>query len=389
MIIHEPETQLEDDRVTLISRIEMSDSGLDVPDELFFQYDVAYASWIGSRTDPFLSSLLLVAMQYGEDLHVRGSVSARLLLGLEEYQRTFHCWFPWRFGPVSVRVDREVASEPLREGARACAFSGGIDSFYTLWSHLPATDPNPLSRVSHLLFVHGFDVPLANQRAYETAREAFLPMAKSVDVELIAARTNAQDFAPRFNWGVFHGAPLAGCAQALASGLQRFYVPASHTYNDLVPWGSDPRVDHLLSTESLEVVHDGASATRVAKTTALVGWPAPRGLLRVCSPRADGELRNCCRCEKCLRTMLALEMLGELGHHPTFPLAVERRAVRACRYRNASDFCFAYEMIDYARENRRWDVVLDTAVAVVKSRLLLLARGVKTWCVRLAKRIRS
>ena len=62
--------------------------------------------------------------------------------------------------------------------------------------------------------------------------------------------------------------------------------PASHTYNDLVPWGSDPRVDHLLSSETLQVVHDGAAATRIAKTEAIARWPATYGRLRVCVPAA-------------------------------------------------------------------------------------------------------
>lgn len=381
--------ELADDRVTLRSRIERSDPGPEIPTELFFQYPAAFASWVSTRTDPFLTSLILVAMQYGEDIDVRGTVSARLLLGLAEYQRVFCCWFPWRFHPIDIRIDREETSEPVRDGANACAFSGGVDSFYTLWSHLSANDPNPRTRATHLLFIHGFDVPLARQDTYETAREAFLPMAERVGVELIAARTNAQEFAPPFNWGVFHGAPLCGSAQALAAGLQRFYVPASHTYNDLIPWGSDPRVDHLLSTESLEIVHDGASASRIDKTTAIAGWREPRGLLRVCSPQPGGRLLNCCRCEKCLRTMLALEMLGELDVHPTFPLPIERRAVRRCRYRTASDFCFAYEMIDYARGKRRWDVVVDIAIAVAMSRLILLARATKSRLVRLREWLRS
>ncbi len=389
MIIHEPEIKLANDLVTVASRIEIGGSTPKVPDELVFEYPAKFASWIGQRTDPFLTSLLLVAMQYGQDIAVRGTVSSRLLLGLAEYQRAFHRWFPWRFSPVAIRVHREAESDPVSGGARVCAFSGGVDSFYSLWSHLPANDPNPHSRISHLLFVHGFDVPLANGTTYETARDAFRPMAERVGVELIAARTNAQEFVPPRNWGVFHGAPLVGSAQALGGAVRRFYVPASHTYSDLIPWGSDPRVDHLLSTESLEIVHDGASATRIDKTTAIAPWPETRGLLRVCSPQPNGRLVNCCRCEKCLRTMLALDMLGELDVQPTFPLPIDRRAVRACRYRNASDFCFAYEMIAYAREHRRWDVVLDTATAVAKSRLTLFAHGAKSRAIRLWHKVRA
>jgi len=155
-----------------------------------------------------------------------------------------------------------------------------------------------------------------------------------------------------------------------------------------VPWGSDPRIDHLLSTDDLEVVHDGASATRIAKTAAIAPWTETRGLLRVCSPRPDGRLVNCCQCEKCLRTMVALDMLGELDHHTTFPLPIERRAVRACRYRNASDFCFAHETIAYAREEGRRDVVFDLLCAVATSRAALLAARGRSVLRRLRSRLR-
>lgn len=373
MIIHEPEVRRHDEIVTLVARVETAKPQYAMPQHLSFTFPAELRGWLVDRADPFLTALVLVAMQHGEEIDVRGRASSRLVLGLDEYQRAFACWFPWRFRRVGMRVAGEDEPAPLVGGATACAFSGGVDSFFTLWSHLPGNDPSVRSRVSHALFVHGFDIVLEKQAAFDVAALAYREMGERIGVRLVTARTNAQSFVPRGNWGVFHGSPLSAVAQALGRGLRRFCVPASHTYDDLMPWGSDPRVDHLLSTDTLEVVHDGASVSRVAKTAAIATWPEVRGRLRVCAPRADGELVNCCRCEKCLRTMLALDMLGELSRHSSFPLPVDRRAVRACRLRGRSELSFSRELIAHARSVGRWDVVCDLAWVEAASRLGMLA----------------
>jgi len=387
MILFEPEVREAGGRVVLAARVEMAQPR-DVPQDLIFEFPAQVRSWLTERSDPFVTALLLVAMQHREAIEVRGRVSARLLLGLDEYQRAFQSWFPWRFQRVDVRVAGE--DDPVRStsGAVACAFSGGVDSFYTLWSHVPASDGNARSRLSHALFVHGFDIPLANRAAFDAAALAYRGMGEGLGVELIGASCNAQAFVPPLNWGVFHGAPLVATALALGAGLCRFYVPSSHTYLDTFPWGSDPRVDHLLSTETLDVVHDGASASRIAKTAAIAAWPPTHGRLRVCSPRADGQLLNCCACEKCVRTMVTLDLLGELGHHASFPLPLDRRRLRACRYRGPNQFSFPRDIAAQARELERWDVVRDVAWAVAVSRAQLFAHRVKVKLIRLARRLR-
>ena len=50
--------------------------------------------------------------------------------------------------------------------------------------------------------------------------------------------------------------------------------------------------------------------------------------LRVCW-KNYGRRDNCCRCEKCLRTMLMLDLLGKLGPFEAFPLR-QQLFRRAC-----------------------------------------------------------
>ena len=49
---------------------------------------------------------------------------------------------------------------------------------------------------------------------------------------------------------------------------------SSEPYQALVsPWGAHPLTDRLLSSNSFEIIHDGADFTRTQKTAQLCEWP--------------------------------------------------------------------------------------------------------------------
>ena len=77
-------------------------------------------------------------------------------------------------------------------------------------------------------------------------------------------------------------------------------------------------LDPLWSSESLRVVHDGGAVTRIDKVRHLADNPVALDTLRVCAV-PDRATYNCCRCEKCLRTMVALEIAGVLSRSRAFP----------------------------------------------------------------------
>ena len=382
MIIFEPYTRTTDNgTIEVRARVESRIPPKDGSEELVFEYPARYADWVSRRADGFVAALVLRAMEAREEIEVRAPISAQFTRGLAAYQRVFAAWFPHRLVPVEVRAPMERAQRE-HAGAAVTAFSGGVDSFYTLWSHVAENESNEASRITHALFVHGFDLPLAQRAAYDTARTHYADCMTGLGVDLITASTNVQAFVPRKDWGLFHGAAMIGAALVLGRGVRRFYVPASHTYGHLMPWGSDPRVDPLLSTEALEVVHDGAEVTRVHKTAVIGRWPPTFGRLRVCVS-ADPSVPNCCRCEKCVRTMTTLELFGLLARHTSFPRPLRRSDLRACRYKNRSDLTFHREIFGAALAQRRWDVAMDIAVAIALNLPAMGRRVVSTKVRRL------
>jgi len=144
----------------------------------------------------------------------------------------------------------------------------------------------------------------------------------------VEVETNLRAFSNQHvHWELFHGAALGSVALLLQKTFRRIYVPSTLSYRQLIPWGSHPLVDPLWSTESIELVHDGAEASRFQKMERIASSDAALRWLRVCW-RSPDDGYNCGRCTKCMRTMAELEGLGVLSRSKTFPPKVNRRHLR-------------------------------------------------------------
>jgi hypothetical protein len=278
------------------------------------------------RGDPFLALTLLPAMLQSRSIVVDSAapVSPTLISGIDRIQDVFSCWYG-ALAKVAIRAEVAPAARPTK--GVASFFSGGVDGLYTLWKH-----PR---EISHLVFVHGLDIELDDR---ERGREVLAEnsrFARRVDKTLVPIETNVRSFvrSQGLTWDVAHGAALAAFAHLL--DFSTMFVAASHTYAELLPWGSHPLTDPLWSSEAVALVHDGAEASRSDKLRALASWPEALEILRVCwQPGAY----NCGRCEKCLRTMVTLRLLGL--HAPRVPPLECAEAVSAVEIASESQATF-------------------------------------------------
>jgi hypothetical protein len=136
-------------------------------------------------------------------------------------------------------------------------------------------------------------------------------------------------------------------------------------------------LDHLLGTDSMQIIHDGASASRVAKTIAIANWPVAHSRLRVCFRGASYNsqrqvFENCGHCEKCLRTMIPLDIVGQRSKFTTFACELSMKNIRRIRYLSASSRAFTLENIRLAIGAKRWDLVAVLVYVVLRGKLLAL-----------------
>jgi hypothetical protein len=107
--------------------------------------------------------------------------------------------------------------------------------------------------------------------------------------------------------------------------------------------GSSALVDHLWSTERLEIVHDLAELNRVEKAEYVAPFEVAQRNLRVCWNNAAGEY-NCGLCHKCETMQLILASLGVLDRFPVFEVPLTYDHVRGMDFaddvlRERATFC--------------------------------------------------
>ncbi|MBW2977311.1 hypothetical protein KY331_00545 [Candidatus Woesearchaeota archaeon] len=360
MIIHKPKIKKEDGRICVSSFIEV-ESDESLSDTLWFKFPEDHEKFVSDNSNGFVVAMLPLAMSLGEDIKVKGRMSSKLAYGLKQYQGYFNFWFPDNLKIVNIICDDFESENKIDVKGVVCSFSGGVDSFYTLYSHLPENEKDIRHQISHCLFVHGFDIPLNDKKSYDLAKNSYEKLANKLKIKLISTSTNIRDLLDKkISWEITHGAALASVALTLSNLISRFYIASSRS---IIAWGSNPITDSLLSTEKLEFLNYRSYETRINKTRMIAHYPETYDNLRVCWERPDG-LKNCCRCEKCIRTMVTLELMGVLSKYKTFPKPLTREKVKNWPLKKENEIRFAKEIQEYALRKGRKDLEKDILIAI-------------------------
>lgn len=321
MIIHQPELLKKNGQTVLYSRIEMRQRPENFPEHAWYRVPDQFAEHLSMHSDAFLIPGLLAGMYFKEDIEVRGTISPRLAYHLEEYQKLLF----YRNSKVVTPVQIKYAQlKPLQAKPRGVGstFSGGVDSFYTLWEHLPMNQPIPEFQVTHALFIFGFDIIKKNKQKYTALHTRFSDVLRNLNIELIPLETNINSIIiSRMFFPHFYGPILIGTAHVFGKLFNKFYIPNSNDFWQNLNWtsSSNPGSDPLLSSDTMEIIHHGVVTRRVEKVEALSDWEPFQKNLRVCSQQqVSGQVLNCGRCEKCVRTMIPIYALRKMDQFTTF-----------------------------------------------------------------------
>lgn len=285
--------------------------------ELYFEFPIAFESFVSRSADAFAVAMLIPAMLRGEPLHISPPVSPRLLFQLPRIRDIVRTWHPamTRSDIHATAGDVDPAALPNRA---ATFFSGGVDSFYTLLKFLgPESLPAPLT---HMFFMRGLEKPLDFLRGVEASEALVQQIAAAAGVQCIVGESNLRTHFDADWLYLYCGSGLAATALGLAGGFSHVCIPSTHSYRNPVVIGTTPLVDERFSNERVQIVHDGSELGRPDKLARILEWDRDLVLthLRVCVMNFGG-VHNCCACHKCVRTMVALRALGLLEQAPTFP----------------------------------------------------------------------
>ena len=342
-------------------------------DECFYSVPAKYADFADTESSNcFLVGMLYPAMRYGEDIHVEGTVSARLLYNLNEYLVPLMSICDERL--KRIKVTAEATDDKGARDAKAVGtgFSGGIDSFATICEHFARPEPEGF-KLTHLFFfnVGAHGIPKkpgdmeAIERQFRARYEKFKGFPEEAGLPFVPVDSNVHQFHP---WGHLEVATFAtvSAVMFLQRGIRRYYLASSgHTYRQLWKFlGDGGRPDAIervnmmllpwLSTESLDLVDDGNLYDRSQKTVLVAGYPPAAKYLNVCYGH-DTLDTNCSVCPKCSRTLLTLDILGKLDDFagvfdiPRYKREVRRRLIAETIVGEGKNL-FAKHQMDLARE---------------------------------------
>jgi hypothetical protein len=303
---------------------ELAWSGSPRQETLFYEMARAGAPARPDNFDGVLCAIVVHAMEQRRDIRLHGPATRAILRNLAEFQQAWSRWRPDVYQPVGIQVD-SLSNPRLGDARSLSAFSGGVDSTFTLLRNDPHADP-PRYSVDTAVLVHGFDVDLANSSALQELVDRTEPVRALTGARLCIVRTNSKELRLQ-KWEDSCGAQLAACLHLFSSQFSHALIGGSDAYDELwLPWGTNAVTDHLLSGGQMAIVHDGAAFCRTDKLAWLSHVPAALRSLKVCWQGKD-QGRNCGVCEKCVRTQLNLMAVG-VTDAPCFDRPLDPRGIR-------------------------------------------------------------
>ena len=275
---------------------------------LWFRVPEAQAEVLAETSEAFLLALFFTGMTRGEPICVHGRVAPSLLRNLRDLQVVWQAWCPRHYSPADLAADAEEeppwAAEPR---GVLTAFSGGVDSSFTVWRHRTGRAGPRARGLQAAVMVHGFDIPLEEEEGFVRAAARAKAMLDSVGLPLLTMATNLR--ALRQRWPDSWAVSLVACFMVLQKAYSTGLVADECGPDWHGPSPASPHTEGLMSCDAFQVVNDGHLVDRLDKLRELAEWPEALRHLRVCY-RDERYDRNCCICGKCMRTILAFRALG-------------------------------------------------------------------------------
>lgn len=316
---------------------------------LWFEVPAIYENFVAKNSDFVAVALLPAAMIEGVDLEIQGEVSELLLYNLNRYvQPLIKVAYPdWR--AIEIRAT-PVAMHKQRPAGVLTGFSAGVDSLSVLENYWAREDVPERVRITHLVNNNVGSFQFSGSSAWSKRQAVLEPVARDIGLPLLAINSNLQDFYPDdLLFKHFHTFANAAVAHLLSDGIGRFLYASAYSYAEVHRAGRQAplNIAHLdglllplMSTDSLSLQSADPELSRVDKTVAVAAgkyWE----YLDVCTSRNPDRVTNCSRCEKCLRTLITIEIAGKIHKHLGFTFDERpykaRRIIAMASVLNAND----------------------------------------------------
>lgn len=337
---------------------------------MWFEVDEQYEKMLClERSDAFLIACLYYAMVAGEDIQCEIPVTSELLYQLSEYLIPALCGKQDTTKRIKIMADAAEMVISNREFV-GTGVSCGVDSFSTILLNMKDSIPDRF-KLTHLTLFNtgsmnfvGYSKGESLEQWRVTTEKEFnerITIGKAVAKELNLGFIAIDSNIPDLYQGCFsYSHTFRNCSVVLA--MQKmwktyYYASAGEQIQTNVGLTRDNAEYDLLalpgiSLDSLTFYSGCLPYQRMEKTALIADNPVVQKYLNVCS----FETKNCGKCEKCLRTITALDLMGKLDSFQTsfedlsFYKA-NKSKLRAVIMESKPENPFLYEQRQYMERN--------------------------------------
>lgn len=304
----------------------------------------------GIAVVPFLANLLPMAWVYDAEIVVPACDKA-FYDSIPQFKKGYQDMYPMMTLRGTLTTENLEKNILTTEGRSGAFFSGGVDAFNTLVCHAAE---KPV-----LLTLWGADVKLSDEKGWQNVLSHLQDTSRQFGIDYVTIKSEFRMFQEEGllteavkqsgdGWwhGFQHGIGII-CHAAPAAwvlGLSTVYFASSFTAADKgkVTCASDPTIDNFVCFGGTRIVHDGYEFTRQMKVHNITQFAKKTGMkipLRVCWESTGGS--NCCHCEKCWRTMLAVYAENQNPREYGFEYTDKQLAEIARKMRSSEDKMFS------------------------------------------------
>lgn len=269
---------------------------------------------------PFIANILPISWITNSKIIV-DDLDRNFYNSIESFKNGYVNMYPnVTFFDTKIEYNNLVLNNKTDKKTRAVLFSGGVDAYTTLYSHL---EENPL-----LITIWGADIETYNNKAWGIMKNMCSDVGKKFNLPNQFIKSNFKEFLntkelnklivkSNDKWwhGFQHGIGLISLAAPLCwvFNIDILYIASSYTKEDKnITCASYPTIDENIHFCNTDVIHDQFELNRqqkIEKIAKIANEIKKYPLLHVCWENSSGN--NCCKCEKCCRTMLGLLIENE------------------------------------------------------------------------------
>lgn len=265
---------------------------------------------------PFMCNILPIAWLCDAVIYLE-EIDEDFYNSIKNFKQGYIDMYPKLHFLGSIKVNQIKKYSIITSDKSLALFSGGVDAFYTLLSHI---NERPT-----IATMWGADIKLDDAIGWRKVINHTNEIAQLYNLDAKWMKSNFRTFIKEGpltqlvvekandGWwhGFQHGIGLIGHAAPLMyqNNIAKLYIAASFTIHEkgTVTCASDPTIDNYVKFCGCTVQHDGYEASRQDKIEFICRFSRESKKqipLRVCWESSGGS--NCCQCEKCYRTLFGI-----------------------------------------------------------------------------------